>query len=798
MGEFGISQSVARREDQRLLTGTGAFIDDLGPPGVACAWFLRSPHAHARIRRIDTRAARHSPGVLAILTAKDLAADGIGTILCDYDPPVRFEGVPAEVGPVIRPAYALLAGDIVRHVGDNVALVVAESLDAAKDAVELIEVEYEPLQAVVDLKASVGPQAPQIWPEAPGNVCYRWALGDKRAVDAAMAKAAHVTRLELVNNRVVVAAIETRGAVGEFDSKSGKFTLTTTTQMPHAIKKQLAQHIFKVEPEQVRVVVPDVGGGFGAKNSLYPEYVLVLWAARRLGRVVKWVGERSDGFVSDAHARDNLTVARLALDSKGKFLALEVKTLGNVGAYLANKGTLSPVNNVGALTGTYLTPAIRVEVTAVFTNTVPTDVYRGAGRPEAVYVIERIVDTAARELGLDPAELRRLNTIPSGALPYRTPLGLLYDSGDYAQNLAEALRLAEATDVARRRAAALRRGKLLGFGLANYVERCGAGVAAESTWVTLGAEGRATVLSGAQSNGQGHETALAQIVGTLLGLPSEDIDVVQGDTDRIPFGNGTGGSRSIPLGGAALALAAERIIAKGKMIAGHLLEASQHDIVFQRGDFTIAGTDRSVSLKAVAAAAHRRTSLPEGMAPGLEAEGKFVPPNHTFPNGCHIAEVEIDPDTGIVRIARYLMVHDYGKVVHPLLLEGQVHGGVAQGLGQAIWERTVYDPASGQLLSASFMDYCLPRATDLPAFQLTLRETPCPANPLGIKGAGESGCAGAPPAVMNAILDALWPVGVRQIDMPATPERVWQAIRAAQRAGNLERDSQVRSNRFEM
>ncbi|MGE0714521.1 MAG: xanthine dehydrogenase family protein molybdopterin-binding subunit, partial [Alphaproteobacteria bacterium] len=568
-------------------------------------------------------------------------------------------------------------------------------------------------------------------------------------------------------------AFETRGAVRAV--VVGRLVPTAASQMPHALRDQLARQVYKVPDADVRVIVRDVGGGFGIKNSLYPEQVLVLWAARRLGRPVKWIGERTDAFLTDAHARDQVNRAELAVDADGRFLGLRVTTLANIGAYVANKGLLSPVANSPALVGPYLTAAVHVRVKGVFTHTVPTDVYRGAGRPEAVYLVERLVDVAAAELGIDRVELRRRNIIPPALLPYRTPIWLTYDSGDYAANLDAALPAVDWAGFEARRSAARAAGKLRGIGLSCYVERC-AGASHEDATVEIAPDGRATVLVGTMANGQGHVTAYAQIVADMLGLDIAEVDVLQGDTDRVKKGQGTGGSRSLVMGGSAIHGAATKVIDKARMIAGHLLETADADIVFADGTFTVVGTDRRVSFKAVAAAAHDPGRLPDGMAPGLDAENQFKVPGYTYPNGCHVAEVEVDMETGRPKIVGYTIVHDFGRVLNPLLLAGQVHGGVAQGLGQALLEHTVYDRDSGQLLSGSFMDYCIPRADDLPQFAFHMREDPAPANPLGVKGAGEAGCAGAPPAVVNAVVDALSPFGIRHIDMPLTAEKLWRAI----------------------
>lgn len=770
MGQFGVSQSVVRREDAPLLKGEGRFVDDRAPEGLAHGYVLRSPYGHARIARIDLAEAAAAPGVLAVYTAADLQADSIGDIPC-------LAKLTWKPGTPFRPhVQAALAADTVRYAGDPVAFVVAETLAQARDAAELIEVDYDDLPAVTDCAAAARPDAPVIWSEDPDNVCFEWELGDRPATEAAIASAAHVVSLEVVNNRVVLSAIETRGAVGAYDAAAAKFTLHTGSQMPHSIRDQLAGDIFDVAPEQVRVVIEDVGGGFGGKNSLYPEQVLVLYAARRLGRPVKWIGERSDAFVSDYHGRDNVNRGDLALDADGRFLAIRLTTTANIGGYIANRGAVSPVNGCVMLSNTYAIPALYADVKAVYTNTVPTDPYRGAGRPEVLYLVERLIDAAAQDLGIDRVELRRRNCIPKDAFPYAAPTGLSYDSADFAMVMDEALEQSAWTGIDARRAEAKQRGRLRGIGMANYIERCGGGAGlGEGARIRFEADGSVTVYSGAMANGQAHATAFSQIVNEWLGLPFEKITVVEGDTDLVPTGTGTGGSWSIPMGGGAVCLAADKIVDKARRIAAHLLEAAEADLEFADGAFTVAGTDVSTTLSDVARAAFDPANLPDGMEPGLDEDARFTPENFTFPYGCHICEVEIDPDTGAVEIVGYTAVHDFGRALNPSLLAGQVHGGLAQGIGQALTEHTVYSH-TGQMLSGSFMDYGLPRADDLPAFNFVRRETPSPRNPLGVKGCGEAGAAGSPPAVINAIVDALSPYGVRHLDMPATPQRVWQAL----------------------
>jgi carbon-monoxide dehydrogenase large subunit len=757
--QFGIGQPVRRKEDRRFITGAGRYLDDIALPGMVHAYLLRSPHGHAAIRAIDVSAARRLPGVLAVLTGADAERDGLRLVPC-LAPVAVKPGTPAQTMPR-RPA---LATDRVRHVGDAVALVVAETRDQAKDAAEAIAVDYEVLPAVTDLAAAVKPGAPLLWPEAPGNRNFVWADGDAEKTERAFAKAARVVSIEVVNNRVVPNSMEPRGAIGVFDAASGGYTLHASSQGAHLLKEILVGAVLpEAGSERIRVLTPDVGGGFGMKLFLYPEYILALWAARRLGRPVKWIAERSEGFLSDTQGRDNLTKAELALDRDGKFLAIRVNTLANMGAYLSNFGPLIPTEaGKGMQTGVYAIPAAYVEVTGVFTNTVPVDAYRGAGRPEAAYMLERLVDRAGRETGLGPVEIRRRNFIPAAAMPFKTTLGHTYDSGDFAAHLATALEAAGWSEFPARRAEAARRGKRRGIGLSYYIEVCG-GEPGVRALIRFERDDTVSLLVGTQSSGQGHETAYAQIVAERLGIPFEKINLRQGDTAALKSGSFTGGSRSVPVGGVASRQAADVVIEKGKHLAADLLEAAAADLEFRDGRYVVAGTDRAIDIFAVAREA------PEP----LSGEAEFAPEAATFPNGCHVCELELDPETGAVAIERYTVVDDFGTVVNPLLLAGQVHGGVAQGVGQALLERTVYD-AEGQLLTGSFTDYAMPRAADLPSVDFRQQGIPCRSNPLGIKGAGEAGAIGAPPAVINALIDAL---GGAAIDMPATPERLWRALR---------------------
>ncbi len=767
--QFGIGQPVRRVEDRRFITGRGCYLDDITRPREAFAYMLRSPHAHARIAALDAAAAAAMPGVAGVFTGADLARDGIGDIPC----------VSGVAGAVLPPRPAL-AQERVRHVGDTVAMVVADSLAAARDAAEAIAVTYEVLPAVTDTALALDPAAPKVWDA--GNLCFDWSVGDRAAVERAAAGARHRVSLSLVNNRVVVHSMEPRGAIGEYDPGEDAYTLWSSTQGSHFVRNLLAEAVFRVPENRIRVVTRDVGGGFGMKLFLYPEHVLVLWAAKKLGRPVKWVPERGDSFVTDTQGRDNVTRLDLALDDELRVLALAVEITANMGAYLSNFAPEIPTYSGAVMhSGVYRIPAIHVGVKGVFTHTVPVDAYRGAGRPEAAYALERLLDVAARRLGVAPDELRRRNFIAPAAMSYATPLGLTYDSGEFARNMQDALAAADAAGFAARKAASRARGRYRGLGHATYIEQSGM-PPDEFAELRFDPAGTLTILMGTQSSGQGHHTAYAQLAAERLGLPLDKVRVLQGDTHAIAFGRGTGGSRSLPVGVAALAHAADKLIAKGKKIAAHLLEAAEADIAFADGAFAIAGTDRSVSLEAVARAAFAPGALPEGIEPGFAESGHFTPPAPTFPNGCHVCEVEVDPETGVIDIVRYLVVDDFGTVVNPLLLAGQVHGGVAQGIGQAMLERVVFDPGSGQLLSGSLTDYALPRADDLPPIEFRYNVVPCRTNPLGLKGAGEAGAIGAPPALVNAVVDALAELGIEHIDMPLRPETVWRRIRDARKA----------------
>ncbi len=781
----GIGAPVRRKEDYRFITGQGTYTDDINRPGQLYAYFVRSPHAFARIKSIDTSAAKATAGVTAVFTGQELAADKVGGLICGWTVTGK-DGQPHKAPP--HPAIAL---DTVRCVGDQVAVVIAESREIARDAAEKINVDYDVMQAVVDPVETLKAGAPQLHAEAPGNLCYDWEFGDRAATDAGIAKAAHVVKVDLINNRLSPNPMEPRVAIGEHDRATDTTTCYSTSQNPHVLRLILCAFIFGLPEHKVRVVAPDVGGGFGSKIFCYAEEVVCVWASRKLNKPVKWTSDRSEAFLTDAHGRDHVTHAELAVDKDGKFLALKCSTIANMGAYLSTFASCVPSYLYALLlAGQYTTPAIYAEVKAVFTNTTPVDAYRGAGRPEATYVVERLVELAARQLNMDPAEIRRKNFIAPNAFPYQTPVAVAYDSGQYELSMNTALDMIDYKGFAARRAESERRGMLRGIGFAAYIEACGiapsavvgslgAGVGLwESASIRFNPTGSVSVFTGSHSHGQGHETTFAQVVSEKMGVPIEQIEIVHGDTQRIPMGMGTYGSRSLAVGGSAIVRACDKLIAKGKKIAAHLMEAAVDDVVFEGGNFKVAGTDKSVPIGQVCFTAYVPHNYPADLEPGFEENAFYDPSNFTYPAGTHIAEVEVDPSSGRVTIAKWVAVDDFGKVINPLIVEGQVHGGVAQGVGQALLEGVVYDKASGQLLTGSFMDYTMPRADDLPSFTVGMTETPCPHNPLGVKGCGEAGAIAAPAALMNAITDAL---GV-EIDMPATPEKVWRAAQGKVRA----------------
>ena len=767
MGEFAIGQGVSRFEDPRLVRGGGRYTDDIKLPGLVHGVVLRSPHAHARIRSIDITAAKTAPGVLAVLTSADIKAAGYG------DLPVPGGLKRRDGSPMYRPRYPILAEDRVRWVGDSVAFVVAETVAQALDAAEMISVDYEELPAVTSTAEAPKPGAPRVWDDCPDNICFVELIGDKAAVDAAFAHAAHVTRHRFVINRVTAATMEPRGAVGDYNAADGRYTIYTPIQRPHPTRADLAK-VLKVPESKVRIVTGDTGGSFGMKSPIFNETPLVLLASKLTGRPVKWISTRTEAFLSDAQARDNVTEAELALDKDATFIAFRVKTFAAIGAYLQH-AMPAFVLNAGTLAGVYRTSAMHVDITAVFSNTNPMRPYRGNGRPEAAYVIERMVDLAAAELGMDPTELRRRNYVPPSAMPFKTGLTFTYDSGEFEKNMDLALDLADRKGVKARKAEARKRGRLLGFGLSNTIERAGA-PSTEGAEIRFDRSGSLILFSGSNSQGQGHETVFKQLVCDRLGLDPKEAQYVQGDTDQVFYGEGTGGSRSATLAGSAFYLATEKIVTKARAIAANMLKVEEADLKFDDGVFSTNKTNRTLSVKEIAAASFDTANLPTGMEPGLFATAVYKAPVNNYPNGCHICELEIDRDTGKVEIIRYSVVDDFGTVLNPLLLHGQVHGGIAQGAGQALMEDIHFD-ASGQLVTASFMDYAMPHAHDLCDMEVESNPVPTKTNPLGVKGAGEAGCVGALPAVTNALVDALSEFGVKHIEMPATPERIWRAMR---------------------
>ena len=775
-----IGQSVVRREDGRFLTGRGQYTDDITLPGQTYAVFLRSPHAHAKISSVNTAAAAKAPGVIAIYTGEHFRA--VGGLPCGW----LINSM--DGSPMKEPKHPVLADGKVRYVGDRVALVVAETLEQAKAARDLIEVDYEVLPAVIDL-ATVNQAAAAVHDEAPDNRCYLWQIGDKEGVDAAFATAAHVSKLTFRNNRLVPNAIEPRAANASYNPASDEYTLYVANQNPHVERLLMCAFVLGIPEHKMRVVAPDVGGGFGSKIFLYGEETALVWASKQVKRPIKWTAERSEAFLSDAHGRDHLTTAELALDKDGRFTGFRVNTTANLGAYLSTFSSAVPtILYATLLAGQYTTPKIVCTVNAVFTNTAPVDAYRGAGRPEATYTVERIVETAARELGMDPAELRRRNFIRS--FPYATPVGLTYDTGDYDATMNRAVELADVAGFEARRKASEAKGLKRGIGYSAYIEACG--IAPSSVAGALGARaglfeagevrvhptGKVTIFTGSHSHGQGHETTFAQVVADRLGIPLEDVSIEHGDTGKILFGMGTYGSRSLAVGGTAIVKALDKVIAKGKKIAAHLMEAADTDVVFENGVFKVEGTDKNVPFASVALTAYVPHNFPhDKLEPGLNENAFYDPSNFTYPAGAYVCEVEVDPATGTVRIDRFTACDDFGNVINPMIVEGQVHGGLVQGLGQALLENCVYDPESGQLLSGSYMDYAMPRADDMPHFTVeTVKGTPCTHNPLGVKGCGEAGAIGSPPALINAICHAL---GVKDVPMPASPYNVWKAAQAA-------------------
>ena len=784
MSDTGIGAAVRRKEDARFLTGRGRYTDDIDRPGQLYAHLVRSPHAHARVAGLDATEAEKAPGVVAVLTGAQMAEDGVGSLPCGWLIHNR------DGSPMAEPPHPPLAAETVRHVGDAVAVVVAETRTQAKEAAGLVEVDYEDLPAAASIHAAVADGAPLVHDDVGGNVCFDWEIGDEAATEEAFSRADHVVTLDLVNQRLIPNAIEPRVAIGEYDPSSDMTTLYTSSQNPHLIRLLLGAFVMGLPEHKLRVVSPDVGGGFGSKIFHYAEEVVVVWAARRLGRPVKWTATRSESFQTDAHGRDHVSHAELALAADGTFLGLRVDTKANLGAYLSTFGSVVPTYLHGTLfAGCYRTPAIHGRVQAVFTHTVPVDAYRGAGRPEAAFLVERLVDKAATELGMSPVEIRRKNFIDT--FPYATPVALEYDSGDYHATLDMALELADYEGFEDRREEARSRGRRRGIGISTFVEACG--IAPSSVAGALGARaglyesgqirvhptGSVTVYTGTHSHGQGHETTFAQLVSDHLGVDIDQVEVVHGDSEKSSFGMGTYGSRSLAVGGNAIYKAMEKVVDKGRKIAAHMMEASPDDVEFEKGVFRVVGTDKETSLGDVAMTAYVPHDYPEDLEPGLDETAFYDPANFTFPAGAHVVEVEVDPETGRVELVQVTCADDVGTVVNPMIVDGQMHGGLAQGIGQALFERAVYDE-SGQLVTGSYMNYTMPRAADLPSFTLGRHTTECTHNPLGVKGVGEVGSIGVPPAVINAVVDALSDLGVTHLDMPATPERVWKTIHAAQ------------------
>ncbi len=775
MGMFGMGQPVPRTEDPRLLTGRGQYVSDVSFPDQLYGYSVRSPYAHAKVMSVNIDAAKAAPGVHAVYVEADLKAARLGLTRPHFPPRTR----PKDGSPEYWASHPGLCGERVRVIGDPVAFVVAETLAQAKDAAELVEVDYEPLPAVTNTALATDPASPQLYEDFPDNISNVFNIGDKDAVDQAFEKAAHVVKERFVINRISTNSMESRGCVGVYDQSEERYVMYCDSQALHSSRQQLAEEIFHVPETKVRVIARDIGGAFGLKDTHFPENRLTLFAAKNLDRPVKWVSERSEAILTDDHARDVVTDAELALDENGKFLGLRVKNVNNLGAYLTGHAGMVPTfMNLGGLAGTYTTPAIHVEVFSVYTNTQPTGPYRGAGRPEASYVLERMIDLAAGEMGIDRVELRRRNLIPADAMPYQTGLTFKYDSGEFEKSMDMALEAADYAGFEARREASLADGKLRGISVIHMIEAAG-GPRPEQAEIRFDTSGSVTVFAGTKAQGQGHDTMYKIMVSDMLGIDSDNINVIDHDTDQVAFGSGTIGSRSALTGGGAIRGAADKIIKKCTKIAAHMLEAAETDIEFDRGIFRVAGTDKETSITNVAKAAFNPMTLPPGAEVGLYERSTYVPAAASFPNGCHICEVEIDQDTGKIEIVRYIAVDDVGTVVNALTLEGQVHGGIVQGAGQALMENIAYDPDSGQLLSGSFMDYAMPRADDMCHFEVSSNPVPAKTNPLGIKGAGEAGTTGALPAVMNAANHALSYLGIRHVEMPLTAEKVWQAIRAA-------------------
>lgn len=779
MGVEGIGASVLRKEDRRFTTGKGRYVDDIKLQGMTHAHFVRSPHGHAKVKGIDSSAALKMPGVVAVLTGQQIVDDKVGNLICGWAVHSK-DGTPMKMG-----AWPAMAPEVVRFVGQAVAVVIAETKNQARDAAEAVQVDYEELPAVTNIKAAIAAGAPQLHPEAPNNIVYDWELGDQAATNDAFAKAANVVKMDLVNNRLAPNAMEPRAAIAQYDEAEEHFTLYTTSQNPHVARLVLSA-FYNIAPEhKLRVIAPDVGGGFGSKIFIYPEEMVALWASKKVNRPVKWTGDRTEAFLTDAHGRDHVSHAEMAFDKDNKILGLRVKTHANFGAYMSLFSSSVPTYLYATLlSGQYNIPAIYAEVMGVYTNTSPVDAYRGAGRPEASYLIERMMETSARQLKVDPAELRRKNFVT--VFPHQTPVIMAYDIGDFNASLDAALKSIDYAGFPARKAKAKAEGKLRGIGFSCYIEACGiapskavgslgAGVGLwESAEIRVNPVGTIEVLTGSHSHGQGHETTFCQLVAERLGVPVSQVSIVHGDTDKVQFGMGTYGSRSLAVGGSAIVKALEKVEAKAKKIAAHQLEASESDIVIENGEFKVTGTDKSIALPMVALAAYTAHNLPDGMEPGLKESAFYDPSNFTFPAGTYICEIEVDAGTGKTEFVNFVAADDFGRLINPMIVEGQVHGGLTQGIGQALLEGAVYDD-NGQLITASFMDYAMPRADDVPSYKLQHTTTLCPGNPLGVKGCGEAGAIGASAAVINAITDA---IGNNSLEMPATPDRVWHAIQA--------------------
>ena len=774
MGEFSIGQSVWRREDPRLLMGRGRYYDDLKVADQLYASIVRSPHAHADIKSIDTRAALQIPGVHAVLTGKDYAADALGT-MPSMAPYKKRDG-----GPMYLPHRPAIAIGRALHVGYPVAVAIADTLELARNAAERVEVDYSPRPAVVSALEAFAPGAPQLYDDCPNNEAYFYQAGDKAAVDAAFARAAHVIEQRLVINRVTANTLEPRGVTGEYDRGTGRYTLHCGFQRPWLFRNGIAETTMKIPEAQLRLVTGDIGGSYGLRGSIYPEIILMLWAARRVGKPVKWLSTRNEAHISDDDARDNIVDAALALDKDGKFLGVRIRSFGNLGAFVSFRGAMPPVVNIGTVCGVYTTPALHVAISGMLTNTHCTSPYRGAGRPEASYMMERLIDMAADEIGMDPAELRRKNTIPPSAMPYKTPLTFTYDSGRFEENMDRTMKLADWRGFEARRKEAAKRGILRGIGISNTIEQA-ADPTIETAEIRFDPLGGMTFVTGSISHGQGHATIQTQILVDRLGVDPDSIKFIQGDTEAVAFGMGTGGSRSTTMSGGAIVMVADKIITKGKKLAAHILEASETDMEFKDGRFTIAGTDRGMGIHDVAKAAFKLDKLPPGMEPGLYETATYRAHSGNFPNGCHVCEVEIDPDTGVTKVVGYWVVDDVGTVINPMLVKGQIMGGIAQGMGQVLMEDKAYDPQTGQVIAGSFMDYAMPRAEHFCSVTIEDNPVPTPTNPLGVKGAGEAGTVGSLSAGVNAIVDALSHLGIRHIDTPCTSYRVWRAIQGAQR-----------------